>query len=87
MTHRYFQTNACVDDASAGDATELKWEFDEDSGRYYVSFPDDQYRSLVGAIGDLAFGVVFLYFGPVVRPLFVSCMMDDLIMYCVKWRL
>ena len=42
MTHRYFQTDAGVDDASAGDATELNWEFDEDSGRYYVSFPDDQ---------------------------------------------
>ena len=24
------------------DALELKWEFDEDSRRYYVSFPDDQ---------------------------------------------
>ena len=33
---------AVADDTSAGDATELKWEFDEDSGRYYVSFPDDQ---------------------------------------------
>ena len=30
------------DDASAVDATELKWEFDEERGRYYVSFPDDQ---------------------------------------------
>ena len=29
-------------DTSAGDATELKWEFDEDLGHYYVSFPDDQ---------------------------------------------
>ena len=34
--------DAGVDDAIPGDATELKWEFDEDSGRYYVSFPDDQ---------------------------------------------
>ena len=34
--------DAGADDASAGDATELKWEFDEDSRRYYVSFPDDQ---------------------------------------------
>ena len=25
--------DAGADDASAGDATELKWEFDEDSGR------------------------------------------------------
>ncbi|XP_073356355.1 uncharacterized protein [Aegilops tauschii subsp. strangulata] len=31
-----------ADDTSAGDATELKWEFDEDIVRYYVSFPDDQ---------------------------------------------
>ena len=30
-----------LDDTSAGDATELKWEFDEDLGRYYVSFPID----------------------------------------------
>ena len=42
MTHRYFQTVAGADDTSAGDATELKWEFDEDLGRYYVSFPVDQ---------------------------------------------
>ena len=33
---------AGADDISAGDATELKWEFDEELGRYYVSFPDDQ---------------------------------------------
>ena len=26
----------------ADGATELKWEFDEAVGRYYVSFPDDQ---------------------------------------------
>ena len=41
MTDRYFQTDEGVGNASAGDATELKWEFDEDSGRYYVFFPDD----------------------------------------------
>ncbi|XBI81606.1 hypothetical protein VPH35_090469 [Triticum aestivum] len=33
---------AGADDTSAGDATKLKWEFDEDLVRYYVSFPDDQ---------------------------------------------
>ena len=33
---------ACADDTSAGDATELKREFEEVLGRYYVSFPDDQ---------------------------------------------
>ena len=41
------KTVAGADDTDAGDATELKWEFDEDLGRYYVgryyvSFPDDQ---------------------------------------------
>ena len=29
------------DDSIPNDALELKWEFDEDSRRYYVSFPDD----------------------------------------------
>ena len=36
------KTVAGADDTSVGDATELKWEFDEDLGRYYVSFLDDQ---------------------------------------------
>ena len=35
-------TVAGAEDTSADDATELKWEFDEERGRYYVSFPDDQ---------------------------------------------
>ena len=42
MTHGYFQTVAGADDAIPGDATELKREFDEESGSYYVSFLDDQ---------------------------------------------
>ena len=42
MTHGYFQTVAGVDDTRAGDATELKWEFHEALGHFYVSFPDDQ---------------------------------------------
>ena len=42
MTHGCFQTVAGADDTSAGDAAELKWEFNEDLGRCYVSFPDDQ---------------------------------------------
>ena len=29
-------------DSAPGDEYELKWEFDKDSQRYYVSFPDDQ---------------------------------------------
>ena len=42
MTHKILQTVAGPDDTSAGDATELSWEFDEVLGRYYVSFLDDQ---------------------------------------------
>ena len=33
MAHRYFQTVAGADDDSAGVATQLKWEFDEDLDR------------------------------------------------------
>ncbi|XP_048531775.1 uncharacterized protein LOC125510588 isoform X2 [Triticum urartu] len=33
---------AGAEDTSAGEATELKLEFDEDLGHYYISFPDDQ---------------------------------------------
>ena len=39
MTHGIYQTVAGADDTSADDATELKWEFDEERGSYYVSFP------------------------------------------------
>ena len=42
MAHRYFQTVAGADDTSAGDATQLKWELDEDLDRSLVSFPVDQ---------------------------------------------
>ena len=42
MTHKYFQTIAGVDDISAGDATKLKWNLNEDLGRCYVSFSIDQ---------------------------------------------
>ena len=42
MTHRYFQTVAGADDTSAGDATVLKWELDEDLVRCVVSFHVDQ---------------------------------------------
>ena len=34
--------DAGPDDSAPGDTYELKWEFDKDSQRYYVSFPDDQ---------------------------------------------
>ena len=42
MTHRLLQTVAGADDSSAGDATKLRWELNEDLGRYYVLFLNDQ---------------------------------------------
>ena len=42
MTHKYFQTVEGADDTSAGDATQLKWELDEDLVRCVVLFPVDQ---------------------------------------------
>ena len=42
MTHRYFQTVAGVEDTSADDGTELKWELDEAVVGCVVSFPIDQ---------------------------------------------
>ena len=42
MTHNILQTVAGPDDTSAGDATELKWELDEDLVRCVVSFLVDQ---------------------------------------------
>ena len=42
MIHRYFQAVAGADDTSAGGATELMWELDEDLDRCVVSFPVDQ---------------------------------------------
>ena len=38
MAHRYFQNQL----AGADDATELKWELDEDLDRCFVSFLVDQ---------------------------------------------
>ena len=35
-------SDAGPDNSAPGDALELKWEFDEDSQRYYVSFLEDQ---------------------------------------------
>ena len=42
MTHRYFQIVAGADDTGAGDATELKWELEEDLVCCVVLFPVDQ---------------------------------------------
>ena len=41
MTHRYFQTVASANDTSAGDATHLKWELDEDLDRFLFHFHVD----------------------------------------------
>ena len=60
--------DAGPDDSAPGDALELKWEFDEDSQRYYVSFPDDQYWCPVGGDRDRVACWVIFYFGPVVGP-------------------
>ena len=42
MAHRYFQIVAGANETSAGDATELKWELDEDLDHYFVSVLVDQ---------------------------------------------
>ena len=42
MTHRYFQTVTGAVDTSAGNATERKWELDEDLVHCVVSFHIDQ---------------------------------------------
>ena len=44
--------DAGPDDSTPGVAFELKWEFDEDSQCYYVSFLDDQQWCLVGGDRD-----------------------------------
>ena len=75
MAHRYFQTVAGADDVRAGEATQFKWELVKDRVRCVVSFPVDQWWSPVGAIGDLALGVVFLYFWFCSRTLIVFWMM------------
>ena len=41
MTHGYFQTVVGADDTSAGHATQLMWELDEDLDRCFASFPVD----------------------------------------------
>ena len=42
VTHRYFQIVAGADNTSTGEATQLKWELDEDLDRCFMSFPVDQ---------------------------------------------
>ena len=42
MAHRYFQIVVGVNDTSADDATQLKWELDEVLDRCFLSFLVDQ---------------------------------------------
>ena len=42
MAHRYFPTVSGADDTSADDATEVKWELDENLVRCVVLFRVDQ---------------------------------------------
>ena len=56
------------DDSAPGDVLELKWESDEDSQWYYVSFPDDQLWCPVGGDRDRVACRVIFYFGTVVGP-------------------
>ena len=60
--------DAGPDDSAPGNALELKWEFGEDSQRYYVSFPDDQKWCPVGVIGTVSLVGFIFYFGAVVGP-------------------
>ena len=50
-------TVAGADDTSADDATELRWELNEELSCCYVSFHVDLLWSPVGTIGDLAVGL------------------------------
>ena len=41
-SHNTTTTVAGTIESDAGDATELQWDFDEDCGRSYVTYPDDE---------------------------------------------
>ena len=69
MAHRYFQIVAGADDTSADDATELKWELDEDCVCCVVSF---SFRSVVepswGDRGSMHLGLSYIYVSSIVGP-------------------
>ena len=68
MTYRLLQKpDAGADDTIPGDATELKWEFDEDSGRYYFPFETISSGAQLGRSGIFCIWGC-LYFGSVVGP-------------------
>ena len=79
--------DAGPDDSAPGDAYELKWEFDEDSQRYYVSFPDDQWWCLVGVDSGPCRMLGSLLFWHRSRAMSV---LDDVMLFMffdVTWRL
>ena len=61
MAHRLLpKLDAGTDGTAPGDSTELKWEFDEDLGRYYVFFRRSVVEPSWGDRGHYAFGVFFI---------------------------
>ena len=62
MTHRLLpKPDAGTDDTAPDDMTELKWEFDEDSRHYYVSFPVISSGAQLGRSGTmLHLGFIFI---------------------------
>ena len=68
MTHSLLpKPDAGTDDTALDDALELKWEFDEDSRRYYLSQIISSGAQL-GRSGTLSHLGVDLYFGSIVGP-------------------
>ena len=77
MTHRYFQIVAGADDASADDATELKWELDEDRVRCVVSFQLISSGAQSGRLGTYCIRGSLSLFGSVVD---LDCILDDVML-------
>ena len=42
MAHRLLHTPDVGTTDFVGNGSELQWEFDEERGRFYVMYPDDQ---------------------------------------------
>ena len=67
MTHRLLQKIAGADDTRAGDATELKWELDEDLGHCLCLFRMISSGASWDDRGSSIWGCLSL-FGSVVKP-------------------
>ena len=64
VAHKFYTTpDAGTDENYTGDGTELYWGFDEERGRYYVSYPDDQQWLLLRAIRPCVALLWYLSFG------------------------